>query len=80
MISEVGGENRRGSAEGNERVARRAVREEIRSALKKMKGGKAVGLDSIVVQIFKSGGISIINWLESKFNRCIRADAVPTED
>ena len=35
------------------------VREEIISVLKKMKGGKVAGMDSIVVEMFKNGDINI---------------------
>ena len=33
----------------NERVARNVVREEIMGELKKMKGGKAAGMDGIII-------------------------------
>ena len=35
------------------------VREEVIGALKKLKGGKAAGMDGIVVEMLKSGR----NWL-----------------
>ena len=35
----------------NERVVREVVREEIMGALKRMKGGKAAGMDGIVVKM-----------------------------
>ena len=47
----------------NERVVRKVVKEEIMGALKKMKNGRAAGMDGIVVGILKNGGISIIDWL-----------------
>ena len=48
-ISEIGGDFRRARIGGNERVVRRVVREEIMGVLKKMKGGKAAGMDDYVV-------------------------------
>ena len=38
-------------------------------ALKKIKGGKAAGMDGIVLKMLKDGGISIIDWLLRIFNR-----------
>ena len=46
-IREVGGDIKRERIEGNERV---------------IKGGKAAGMDGIVVEMLKSGGISITDW------------------
>ena len=40
-------------------------------ALKKIKGGKAAGMDGIVVEMLKKGGISIIDYLMRIFNKCI---------
>ena len=37
-------------------------------ALKKMKGGKAVGMDGIVVEMLRNGGINVIDWLLRIFN------------
>ena len=55
----------------NERLVRKVVGEEIMSALKKMKSGKAAGMDGTVVEILKSGDINIIDWLLRIFNRCM---------
>ena len=57
----------------NEKV----VREVIIDALKNMKGGKAAGMDSIVVKMLKNGGVSIIDWLLRIFNGCIESGDVP---
>ena len=59
-MGEVGGDIRRERIVENERVVREVVREEIMSALKKMIGGKAAGMDAIVVEMLKNGDISII--------------------
>ena len=45
-------------------------------ALKKMKGGKAAGADSIALETLKNGGISIIDWLLRAFHRCIEYSVV----
>ena len=70
-IREVGGDIRRESIRENERVVREMVREEIMDALKKMKGGKADGMDGIVVGKLKNGGIIITDCLLRIFNKCI---------
>ena len=46
-------------------------------ALKKMKGGKAAGMDGIVVEMLKNGGISIIDWLLRILYRCKLSGVVP---
>ena len=48
-INEVGGDDR-----GTERVVRKVVREEIIGGLKKIKEGKAAGMDIIVVEMLKN--------------------------
>ena len=45
-------------------------------ALKMMKGGKAAGMNSTVVEMLKNGGISIIDWLLKIFNRCMESSVV----
>ena len=61
-IREVGGDIKRERIEGNERV---------------IKGGKAAGMDGIVVEMLKSGGISITDWLLKIFNKCMVSGVVP---
>ena len=48
-ITEVGRDVRRERIEQKERVVREVVREEIMGAIKKMKGGEAVGTEGIAV-------------------------------
>ena len=55
---------------------RNVLGEEIMSALKKMKGGKAAGMDATVVDILKNGGIIINDWLLKIFSRCMESDVV----
>ena len=47
----IGGDVRRERIGENERVVREVVREEIMGALKRRKGGKAAGMDGIVVKM-----------------------------
>ena len=75
-IREVGGDIRKDRIGENERVVREMVREEIMVTLKNMKGGKAVGMDGIVVEMLKNGGISIIDWLLRIFNKCMESGVV----
>ena len=44
--------------------------------LKKMKGGKAAGMNGIVIEMLKSGGISIIAYLVRIFSRCMESCVV----
>ena len=52
-IREVGGDRRKERIRENEREVREVVREEIKCALKKMKGGKVAGMYGILVEILK---------------------------
>ena len=45
-------------------------------ALKKIKGGKAAGMNGFV-EMLKSEGIIIIDWLLRMFNRCTESDVAP---
>ena len=42
------------------------------SSLNKGKGGKIIGMDDIVLKIFRNGVITIIYWLLRIFNRCMK--------
>ena len=44
-----------------------------------MKGGKPAGMDYIVVEMLKSGGISIIDWLLRIFSRCMEPGVIPKD-
>ena len=52
------------------------VREEIKDALKKMKGGKTAGVDGIVVEMLENGGIIIIDWLLRIYNKYMESGVV----
>ena len=45
------------------------------NALKKMKRGKAAGMNGIAVEMLKYGGVSLVNWLRI-FNRCMELRVV----
>ena len=48
-------------------------------ALKKMKDGKAAGMNGIVVEMLKTEGINIIDWLLRIFSRCMESGVVPED-
>ena len=58
---------------GDEKLVRKVVREDIMSALKKM---KAAGMYGIVVGMLKSGSITIIDWLLRIFNKSMEPGVV----
>ena len=51
------------------------VREEIMS-VRKMKGSKVAGVDDAVIEMMKTGGISIIDRLLRIFNICMESGVV----
>lgn len=52
---------------------------EIGYALKKTKGGKSPGLDSIQVEMLKKGGNCVVEWLRRLFNVCWQRCEVPQD-
>ena len=52
----------------NYKSDRLITREEVKEALRKMKSGKAIGPDSIPVEIWKSLGEDGVAWLTDFFN------------
>ena len=44
---------------GNKRVVRMVVRKKVMGVPEKKKGGKATGMDTIVAEMLKKGGISL---------------------
>jgi len=55
------------------------TREEVNKALKKMKSGKAVGLDSKCVEVWKSLGEEGMAWLTDFFNVILKTAKIPEE-
>ena len=54
-------------------------KEEVKDALRKMKSGKAVGLDLIPVDIWKCLGEEGIEWLTELFNVIFKTVRMPNE-
>ena len=53
--------------------------EEIGKALRKVKRGKATGLDGISGDMLVEGGVSVVNWLVRLFNLCWVMGKVPQD-
>ena len=53
--------------------------EEVQTALKKMRVGKAVGPDEIPVEVWKIVGEKAITWLQRLFNRLLLEEQMPRE-
>jgi len=53
--------------------------EEIGKALRKVKKGKATGLDGISGEMLVEGGVSVVNWLVRLFNLCWVMGKVPQD-
>ncbi|KAK3514994.1 hypothetical protein QTP70_003257 [Hemibagrus guttatus] len=54
-------------------------KDEVRKALKRMKGGKAVGPDDIPVEVWKCLGEAAVEFLTSLFNRVLESERMPEE-
>jgi len=63
----------------NYELNRPITREEVKEALRKMKSGKAVGSDSIPVEVWKSLGKDGIAWLTDFFNVIFKTVRMPQE-
>ena len=61
------------------RPSRPITREEVKEALKKMKSGKAVGPDSIPVEVWKVLGEDGVAWLTDFFNVIFKTAKMPQE-
>ena len=58
---------------------RRIQESEVKEALKRMKGGKAMGPDCIPIEVWKGLGDIAIVWLTKLFNLIFRANKMPEE-
>jgi hypothetical protein len=58
---------------------RRIQESEVKDALKKMKGCKAMGPDGIPIEIWRSFGDVAIVWLTKLFNIIFRSNKMPDE-
>ncbi|KAK3514198.1 hypothetical protein QTP70_009439 [Hemibagrus guttatus] len=54
-------------------------KDEVRKALKRMKSGKAVGPDDILVEVWKCLGEAAVEFLASLFNRVLESERMPEE-
>ena len=52
---------------------------EVKEALKRMKGGKAMGPECIPIEVWKGLGDIAIVWLTKLFNLIFRANKMPEE-
>nr|KYP34423.1 Retrovirus-related Pol polyprotein LINE-1 [Cajanus cajan] len=58
----------------------RRIREvEVREALKRLENGKAVGPDTIPIEVWKTLGAKGISWLTKLFNEIMRSNKMPEE-
>lgn len=65
--------------ENVEEVVEDVTLSEVERAVKKMKNGKAVGPDSIPVEVWKFTGSKALEWLRCMFNKLLRGDRIPEE-
>ena len=73
-IAAVGG----GRMTRSERSMNEAIgKVEVRAAVKRLKAGKAAGMDGIPGECIKSGGEPIVEWLVRLFNGCFESGCVP---
>ena len=63
----------------NKRFVRRFQEAEIGEALKRMKGGKAMGPDGIPIEVWRCLGDRAIVWLTKLFNLIFRSNKMPKE-
>ena len=63
----------------NRRFVQRIQESEVRKALKKMKGGKAMGPDGIPIKVWRCLGDIAIVWLTKMFNNIFRSNKMSEE-
>ena len=63
----------------NRRFVRRIQEFEVREALKRMKGGKAMGPDGIPFEVWRCLGDIAVVWLTKLFNHIFRSNKMPDE-
>ena len=52
---------------------------EVKDALKKVKRGKAAGLDGVAAEMMKEGGECMLEWIVRLFNVCLNSGEVPED-
>jgi len=68
-----------GEEHQNYRSSQSITREEVKKALRKMKSGKAIGPDSIPMEVWKSLGEDGVAWLTDFFNVIFKTAKMPQE-
>ena len=63
----------------NMRFMQRIQESKVREALKRMKGGKAMGADGILIKVWRCLGDIAIVWLTKIFNNIFRSNKMPKE-
>jgi hypothetical protein len=63
----------------NKQFVRMIKESEVKDALKRMKGGKAMGLDGILIEVWRTLGDIAIVWLTKLFNLIFRSNKMPDE-
>ena len=58
---------------------REITKDEVVRALKETKGGKAAGMDGVRAEMFKKGGVSMLEWLVRLLNVCFLLSVVPVD-
>ncbi|WVZ50242.1 hypothetical protein U9M48_001516 [Paspalum notatum var. saurae] len=65
--------------DANRHFVRRIQETEVRKAIKRMKGGKAVGPDAIPIEVWRCLGDIAFVWLTKLFNQILRSNKMPEE-
>jgi hypothetical protein len=58
---------------------RRIQESEVKDVFKRMKGGKAMGPDGILIEVWRTFGDVAIVWLTKLFNLIFRSNKMPDE-
>ena len=65
--------------DANRYFVRRIQETKVREAIKRIKGGKTVGLDAIQIEVWRCLGDTAIIWLTKLFNQILRSNKMPEE-
>jgi hypothetical protein len=63
----------------NRQFIHRIQESEVKDVLKRIKGGKAMGLNGIRIKVWRSIGDVVIVWLTKLFNLIFRSNKMPDE-
>jgi hypothetical protein len=63
----------------NRQFVRRIKEFEVKDALKMMKGGNAMGLDGIPIEVWRTLGDVVIVWLTKLFNLIFQSNKMPDD-